>query len=57
LLPFLYESLQNRAANNDRAAIVNRGKPVFEPMPNGVGENACRMKVRRPGVSSARGRL
>jgi hypothetical protein len=40
LLPFLYESLQNGAVNKDRAAIVNRGESVLEPVPNGVAVNA-----------------
>jgi hypothetical protein len=40
LLPFLNESLQNRAVNNDRTAIINRFEPVLESTPNGVAVNA-----------------
>lgn len=48
LLLFLYESLQLPAVNNDRAATVNRGEAVLEPMPHGVAVNAEELRdVRR----------
>jgi hypothetical protein len=48
LLPFLNESLQHGAVNNNRAAVINRGEPLFEPMPNGVAVNAKELgDVRR----------